>query len=253
METPMRSRSQSVIALLVGCSLVLASACVRTLPESGSMSAGAATPRVLVVGGGDAHDFDRWFRQADSATLASVASSVRYTDRPADVLPALREADVLYLSNNQPLTDPALRQAIFAHAAAGRGLIIGHAASWYSWHDWPEYNRELVGGGSRAHARYGEFRVDVIAPDHPVMRGVPASFTLRDELYRFNLDAAGPGITVLATAREEATGTVYPIVWTVRHPNARIVVNTLGHDGDAHEHPAYQAILRNSLSWAAQP
>jgi uncharacterized protein len=247
----MRSRPYVGAVLLVGCALALAPACARPLPESAGGPTAAAA-RVLMVGGGDSHDFDRWYRQADSVTLASVASRVRYTDRPADVLPGLREADVLYLSNNQPLGEAALRDAIFAHVAAGRGLIIGHAASWYNWSDWPAYNRDLVGGGTRAHRRYGPFRVDVVEPDHLIMQGVPRSFTLDDELYRFAPDPGGSGITVLATAREEETGTVYPIVWTVRHPHARIVVNTLGHDGSAHEHPAYQAILRNSLRWAAR-
>jgi type 1 glutamine amidotransferase len=91
-----------------------------------------------------------------------------------------------------------------------------------------------------------------VKPDHAIMRGVPSSFTVEDELYRFLPDTAGPSVTVLATAREEATGRVYPIVWTVQHSNGRIIVNTLGHDGVAHAHPAYQRILQNSLRWAGR-
>jgi uncharacterized protein len=235
--------------LLIACAILISPACAQR--EASTTGSGVA-PRVLIVGGHADHDFDRWFRQADSSTIAAAGASVRYTDVPGEILPQLPTLDVLYLSNNQPLDDPRLREGIFAHLAAGKGLIIGHAASWHSWPDWPEYHRDLVSGGSRAHARLGEFQVDVIAPDHPIMQDVPGSFTVRDELYRFIPDPEGAPRTVLATAREEATGTVYPIIWTVKHPNGRIVVNTLGHDGSAHEHPAYQRILQNSVRWVSR-
>ncbi|MBW3628903.1 MAG: ThuA domain-containing protein, partial [Gemmatimonadetes bacterium] len=223
---------------------------------AGTMQAGSAarsSPSVLVVGGGASHDFPQWFQRADSATLAATGARVGYTATPAEILPRMAGVDVLYLTANQPLPDPALRQAILRHAADGKGVIIGHAGAWYNWNDWPDYNRQLVSGGSRAHRRYGEFTVNVVDPSHPVMQGVPASFSLRDELYRFIPDDAGPGIHVLATAREEETGTVYPIVFTVRHPGGgRILVNTLGHDGEAHNHPAYQRLLQNSLRWVSR-
>ena len=241
--TPFRPRT----LLLSALALALA-ACA---PPAATPGGPAGATRVLIVGGGASHDFDPWFRDADGATLSETGAVVRYTDVPAEVLPGLADTDVLYLSNNQPLPDPALRQRIVDHLGGGGGLIVGHAASWYNWKDWPEYNRRIVGGGSRGHRKYGEFRVDVVEPGHPVMDGVPASFTLRDELYRFAPEAGAAEIEVLATAREAETGTVYPIVWTVPHPAGRIVVNTLGHDGDAHGHPAYRRILQNSLRWVA--
>jgi uncharacterized protein len=239
------------VALLGGLFLGAGCATAVSTGDNGT-SLAVAAPRVLIVGGGSSHDFAEWFQRSDSATLTAAGARVRYTEAVDQILPALADTDVLYLSNNQPLADPALRTGIFELVGAGKGLIVGHAAGWYNWRDWPEYNRQLVGGGTRAHARYGEFRVDVVAPDHPIMRGVPASFTLRDELYRFNPDPEGAAVTVLATAREEATGTVYPIVWTVQNAAGRIVVNTLGHDGESHNHPAYQRILQNSLRWASR-
>lgn len=229
---------------LAACLCLAPAACAPAAPS-------APAPRVLIVGGGTSHDYDRWFDEAAAATLGAAGARVRYTAAPAEVLPALSDTDVLYLANNQPLTDPALREGIFEAVAGGKGLLIGHAAAWYNWKDWPEYNRRLVGGGATAHRRYGEFQVDIVAPDHPVVQGVPSSFTITDELYRFNPDPDGSPITVLATAREVETGTVYPILWTVAHPGGRIVANTLGHDGEAHTHPAYQRILQNSLRWVA--
>jgi hypothetical protein len=245
----MSAKRQSLRGLLVGGLLLAVPACAQ---RASMLASSASAPRVLIVGGGSSHDFAQWFDAADAATLATIGAQVRYTEDTGSILAALPEIDVLYLSNNQPLPDPALRDAVFRHVAAGRGLVIGHAASWYNWKDWPAYNRDLVGGGTRAHAAYGEFTTDVVQPDHAIMQGVPSSFTVRDELYRFMPDTAGSGVTVLATAREQATSRVYPIVWTVQHATGRIVVNTLGHDGAAHSHPAYQRILQNSVRWAGR-
>ncbi|MEO7677344.1 MAG: c-type cytochrome, partial [Verrucomicrobiota bacterium] len=100
-------------------------------------------PRVLIVGGGASHDFNRWFNQADVAILSG-KNSVNYTEDVSQIEPALKEIDVLYLSNNQPLTSGG-RNAIMGFANSGKPLLLVHPALWYNWKEWPEYNRELVG------------------------------------------------------------------------------------------------------------
>src|SRR5258708_4835219 len=67
--------------------------------------------RVLIVGGGSSHDFDRWFNQADTATLRTLGNvEISYTDKPDSIVPLLKSLDVLFLSNNQPFTNAATRQ-----------------------------------------------------------------------------------------------------------------------------------------------
>src|SRR5205807_5143324 len=65
--------------------------------------AGAAVPRkVLIVGGGSSHDFDRWFNQEDAKTLSARGqATVSYTDKPDGILPALKDLDVLYLRDRK--------------------------------------------------------------------------------------------------------------------------------------------------------
>ena len=208
-------------------------------------------PQVLIVGGGSSHDFNRWFNQADSVTLGSKAK-VSYTEDISTVLPAMKNTDVLYLSNNKPMEDPELRKAIFAHADAGKGLLLVHPALWYNWKDWPEYNRVFIGGGSKSHDKYGEFEVTVQETGHPIMRGVPVTFKISDELYHHEKDPQGTSIQVLATATSPITGKTFPVAWITQHPKARIVCLTLGHDGKSHDHPAYKTILQNSLAWVAK-
>jgi type 1 glutamine amidotransferase len=221
------------------------------LSGNSAQAADSKPIRTLIVGGGTHHDFERWFNQADTTTLKASGAKVDYTENIESVLPAIKQLDVLYLSNNKPMTNSALRKAIFDFAESGGGLLLVHPALWYNWNDWPEYNRTLVSGGSRAHDKYGEFEVTVDDASHPIMAGVPKTFKISDELYYAQKDPQGPPIQVLATGRNLANGKTYPVVWITQHAKARIVCVTLGHDGKAHEHPAYQSILQNSLKWAA--
>ena len=214
-------------------------------------SRGAGT-RVLIVGGGASHDFNRWFNEADVATLTAGKNSVNYTDQIGEVLPALKDISVLYLCNNQPMTDPQLCKAIFDFADSGHGLLLVHPAVWYNWKDWPEYNSTLVGGGANGHDKYGEFDVTVTAPDNPIMAGIPHNFKITDELYHFEVDPKGTPIEVLAEGKSPIDGKTWPLVWIVKHPHARIVCITLGHDAKAHELPAYQTLLQNAAKWAAE-
>jgi putative membrane-bound dehydrogenase-like protein len=203
--------------------------------------------KILVVGGGSSHDFEKWFNKADAGLLGAA-----YTSNPGQIAAALPEVQVLYLSNNQPIADAAARKGIFDLVEAGKGLLLVHPACWYNWKDWPEYNRQLVGGGSRGHEKYQEFEVTVSDEVSPITAGVSKTFRVKDELYQFVQDPEGPEIQILAKGKSLESGKEYPVVWTVKHPKGRIACITLGHDGAAHEHEAYKKLLQNAAAWAAK-
>jgi putative heme-binding domain-containing protein len=209
--------------------------------------------KTLLIGGGASHDYERWFNLADVRMLNATAKiSANYLE-PQDVtVDDVKTADVLLISANKAFPDAGVREAIFAHAKAGKGLVLLHPGLWYNWPDWSAFNKELAGGGSRGHDRYGEFEVTVTDASHPLLKGVPANFKLSDELYYFEPDTAGTPIQVLATATSTAKSKTYPQVFVVKHPATRIAGITLGHDGVAHSHPAYQQLLKNSVLWAAK-
>ncbi len=208
--------------------------------------------RVSMLGGGTSHDFKKWFNETDSVTLAySTSAPVNYTEQLDYFLKDIHEKDVLYLCNNQPITNDVLRKAIFDFADKGGGLMLIHPALWYNWKDWPEYNRVLVGGGTRKHDPYGEIEVVIDDRSHPIMQNIPRSFKVKDELYHFLPDPEGTPIEVLATGKNPATGASYPVVWIVKHPKARIFCTSLGHDGDTHENIAFRVMLQNGMAWAA--
>lgn len=215
-------------------------------------AAKAKAIRTLIVGGGSSHDFGKWFNQADVATLKRDGlADAAYTEDIGSILGKLPELDVLYLSNNQPMTDPKLRQAIFDFVNAGKGLVLVHPALWHNFKDWPEYNAQLVGGGSRSHDNYGLFEVQVVNRSHPLTKSVPERFSIKDELYRHQTDPNGANIQILAIGVRPGSEQSYPLLWITQHPKGRIVCLTLGHDGESHNHPAYQAMLRNAVQWAS--
>ncbi len=212
--------------------------------------------RVLMVGGGTSHNFGMWYKNVDGQTLSRDGfATVNYVGDPDSMMAFLPQADVIYLSNNRPINNPAVRQAIMDHANAGKGLLIAHAAMWYNWKDWPEYNQQIVSGGSRGHDKYGTFDVTVTEPKHPIMKGVDPKFTLKDERYYYIADSTGPGVEVLASSNVSAGATadkIFPSVFVVKHPKARIVGLALGHDAESHNIPVYQTLLRNSVAWVGK-
>ena len=107
-----------------------------------------------------------------------------------------------------------------------------------------------MGGGARSHDQFGEFEVEVIAPEHPIMKKDAAKFKISDELYHFQKDTSGPPIEVLAVGKNLKTGATYPAVWITKFPNSHVVCITLGHDDKAHTLPAFQTLLVNAHEWA---
>jgi type 1 glutamine amidotransferase len=215
--------------------------------------------KVLVVGGGSAHDFAKFFGDVDGATLTAAGFTVHYTEDRDQAASEIANADVAVISVNRLYFDtPAWRKALFDFAAAGKGLVMLHPGTWYAFPEWPELNASIVGGGSRGHDRIGKFSVHVVKADHPIMKGVPASFEVEDELYYVNAEPEklAPGTSPIEVLAETSPSVKFkqphPSVWVTRHPNARIVGIALGHDQRTHQHEAFKRLLTNAVSWAGR-
>ena len=160
------------------------------LPETKPIVWAAGKTKVLIIGGGSSHDFGRFFGGTDRATLEAAGFSVNYTEDRDQAAAEIGKADVAVISVNRQFFDtPAYRKALFDFAAAGKGLVMLHPGTWYGFAQWPELNATIVGGGARGHDRIARFSVNAMKPDHPVMKGVPASFEVEDELYYVNAEA----------------------------------------------------------------
>jgi putative heme-binding domain-containing protein len=229
------------------------------LPETKPIVWTAGKAKVLIIGGGVAHDFGRFFGGADRATIEAAGFAVNYTEDRDQAAEELGNADVAVISVNRQFFDtPAYRKALFDFAAAGKGLVMLHPGTWYGFAQWPELNATIVGGGARGHDRIARFTVNATKPDHAVMKGVPASFEVEDELYHVNAEAdkIPPGtapIEVLAeTSPSMRFKQPHPAVWITRHPTARIVGIALGHDERVHDHQAFKTLLANAVTWVGR-
>jgi type 1 glutamine amidotransferase len=219
----------------------------------------AGKTKVLIIGGGSSHNFGRFFGETDSAILTAAGFSVNYTEDRDQAAAEIGKADVAVISVNRQFFDtPAYRKALFDFAAAGKGLVMLHPGTWYGFAQWPELNAAIVGGGARGHDRIAKFSVNAVKPDHPVMKGVPASFDVEDELYYLNAEAdkIPPGTASIEVLAETSPSVRFkqphPAVWITSHPTARIVGITLGHDERVHDHQAFKTLLVNAVKWAGR-
>ncbi|NND07302.1 MAG: hypothetical protein HKN87_13070 [Saprospiraceae bacterium] len=222
---------------------------LKVSPRGNYISEHTDALRIASMGGGGSHDFLTYFAEADGRILNQDGRNTFLYTEHSDVFEDwIASADVLFISNNKPF-DVSTQKEILQHVERGRPMLIYHPSTWYNWKDWPEYNQQLVAGGSLSHEKLQAFEVEVVKPGHPIMQDVPNSFRIVDELYRWEHDSKGPNIEVLAIGRGLESREEFPVVWVVKHPKAKIVCNTLGHDNDAHNLGAYQTILSNSLDW----
>jgi uncharacterized protein len=217
----------------------------------------AGKTKVLVIGGGSSHDFANFFGTTDVETLKAAGLSVHYTEDRDQATSELANADVAVISVNRKFFDTAAyRKALFDFAAAGKGIVMLHPGTWYGYQAWPELNAKIVGGGARGHDKIHPFEVKKVK-DHPVMQGVPDSFTVEDELYYMNAEPekipeGTAAIEVLAeTSPSDKFQQPHPSVWVTQHPSARIVGITIGHDQRTHDHPAFKTLLENAVKWVS--
>ena len=210
--------------------------------------------RVLVAGAGSSHNFPAFFLGTDALTAKAAGYDVASTPNLKETLGLLPQADLFVFSGNHAqFGTPEFQKAIRDFAAAGKGIVLLHAATWYNWPLETKYNDEFVCGGSRNHG-HSDFTFTVTKAEHPIMKGVPATFVVNDESY--NIELTRPeGAEVLGTIPrqdpKEGLSNILPSVWTVRYPGARVVCIALGHDEKSHDHPAYKQLLLNSLTWVS--
>lgn len=183
-----------------------------------------------------------WLRRALAALpgyryqqAASLESLVR---QPPDLFRAI----VLYVHHNT--LSPAALECLDAFLSQGGGLLALHSAS-ASFTEEPRW-QDILGGRFDHHGPVEEFVVQPAGSDDEVFGSIP-SFSVRDELYRHEYDAANRihFYTVVGDNRE-------PIVWTRYQGQGRVCYCALGHTVSAMREPSVQQILQRGLSWVCK-
>ncbi len=172
----------------------------------------------------------------------------------------------LFIQLNYPpygWTDTAAA-AFVKYIEQGKGGWIGfHHATLLGEFDgfqmWPWFHDFM--GGIRFKDYIATFvtgTVTVEAPDHPVMRGVPSPFVIKDEEWYTYDKSPRPNVHVLASV-DEKTYTPdtdkkmgdHPVIWSNEHLKARNVYIFMGHRPEHFGNPAYTKIFTNAIFWAA--
>ena len=210
----------------------------------------AADPlRVRVGTGGHPHDtaFYQLFATMDFTTTIDGHPSLYAGD-------LRRRNDVLVLYDMVQIAGTGQRQRLREFAEAGKGVVILHHA-FCSFTDWDWYRDELMGGAYRFTDAPGKPKstyahdLSVVVKkvaDHPVVKGLPAEFTVVDELYK-NTTILPSNQVLLATEHKAGDG---PLVWISPYKKSNVVVILLGHDHQVHLDANYQRLVRNAIQWA---
>ena len=146
--------------------------------------------------------------------------------------------------------DPAYLRRITAVHHAGKPAVVIHCAmNTYRATDVDDW-REFLGVTSRRHDHQSRYPVKTVAPDHPIMKGVPADWvTPKDELYV--IEKLWPNARTLATSVSELDGKAYPVAWVNQYGQARVFGTTYGHSDETFSDPVYLGMVRRGILWAA--
>jgi len=105
---------------------------------------------------------------------------------------------------------------------------------------------------------FADGKVNVEDKQHPVMRGVPASFIIKKEEWYSYDKSPRPNVHVIASV-DESTYTPdsevkmgdHPVIWSNPHFAARNVYIFMGHSPDLFNDEVYKLIFKNAIFWAA--
>jgi type 1 glutamine amidotransferase len=223
---------------------------------AGDANAAPPNTRVLIVTGFDV-DSHQW-EASTRLVQAILEKSGRFdvtisTDKEVFASPGLSDNDAIVLSFGfWKEADPSekAKAGLLDYVRNGGNLVALHFAC-SSFQDWKEYGTLLgrvwkkgVGG----HGPYGEFEVNITAPEHPITKGL-GDFKTEDELY--SKLSGEEEIEVLASAYSDWSKKIEPIVFVKRYGKGRVVQNVLGHALDSKQNPAYQQLLIRDVEWAA--
>lgn len=238
---------------------------------SGAALGQPSAPKFHVVAIAEAGGIHKPFVDAAKTWLAQEARadgfSIDYIENTEPINDALLSRYQLFIQFNYPpyAWTASAAQAFERYIGEGRGGWIGfHHATLLGEFDgypmWPWFS-DFMGG-----IRYTNYipgfasaTVSVEAPTHPVMKGVPPKFNVKDEeWYTWNRSPRG-SVRVLASVDEHTyspdTATKmgdHPVIWSNEHVKARNVYIFMGHHPDLFQNSSFTSIFHNAILWAAQ-
>jgi type 1 glutamine amidotransferase len=159
---------------------------------------------------------------------------------------------------------PAAAAAFEKYISEGKGGWIGfHHATLLGEFDgykiWPWFSDFM--GDIRYKNYIPDFAaatVNVEKKNHPIMKGVPASFPVKKEEWYIYDKSPRPNVDVIASVDESTYSPDskikmgdHPVIWSNPKMKARNVYIFMGHSPVLFESEAYKTLFRNAIFWAA--
>jgi type 1 glutamine amidotransferase len=165
---------------------------------------------------------------------------------------------IFFIGTGDNLNDQQKNDLMAFIKEDGKGFIGAHTGD-DAFFEWPEFG-EMIGGYFDNHP-WSVFDAPVIVedPNFPAMKGFPARFTIRDEIYQHKnfsrgkvhvlarLDASRLDFTVPNIHRTDKD---FPVAWAKMYGKGRVFYSTFGHADEAWDNPLVQKMYLEAVKWA---
>jgi len=237
----------------------------------GQQSAAPRKIQVLIITGRDDHDWrgaTPLMRQyLDAAGIFETRIAEEFRDAGPESLNRYDVAVLVYADKApEDYWTERSRSVLLNFVRSGKGLVVYHHTT-TAFKDWPEFARMCGGNyyGKAQHSPIHDFTVTFTDRDHPITRGLRATFPqFQDELYAsMQMQPAG-SYHVLATAWDdhalyngkfksplEGPGANEPVMWTVQYEKGRVFATMIGHSAQATQSSGFRTTFTRGVEWAA--
>ena len=162
-------------------------------------------------------------------------------------LDALDRADLLIVFARR-MTLPEEQLARFQKYFDSGKPVIGLRTASHAFQNWLVFDKQVLGGNYQNH--YGnDFTPKITraatAKEHPILRGVPETFSSAGSLYRNTPLQTNTTLLLTGTIPDHTE----PVAWTHDYRGARVFYTSLGHEKDF-EDEAFRRLLVNAIHWA---
>jgi uncharacterized protein len=152
----------------------------------------------------------------------------------------------------------AAEKSAFLHFIhSGHGFVGLHSATdtFFLWKDY----LDMIGGYFNDHPWHQQVRVDVTAPDDPIVKFLGQSFQADDEIYQFSdFQSATTHVLLkldtrsvdLHNPRVRPRYYGFPLAWTRRYWKGRVFYTAFGHEEAVWKSAWYQQLLLNGIKYA---
>jgi uncharacterized protein len=204
----------------------------------GSAMADGSRLEILFLGDDGHHQPHARFKQM-AAAMGVRGINFTYTD-DADALNGenLGLYDGLIVYANTTQITPDQESALLEYVYGGGGFVPLHCAS-YCFLNSMRYT-QLVGARFKSHGT-GEFKTDIVNPDHPIMKGFEG-FETWDETYVHEMHASDR--TILQQRDGE------PWTWVKSPGKGRVFYTAYGHDERTWGNPGFIDLVERGILWA---